>query len=179
MDKYRDDIIIYGVGDIGPDRNNPGSIFQHVSNVIQKGDISFCHLEIILSNRGVGPHAKDVAHNPNIAEAMKKAGFDVVGLAGNHNLAAGEDAIVQFEWDSTGAGGRTALIVEADVTDTALEPDELNNFAFTEFYIAATQGLCSCARWKLKVIRPKSKDLSSVLGRRAGDFLIETIHSIR
>ena len=94
MTKTNDNIIIYGVGDIGPDRPNPESIFQHVTDVIKSGDISFCHLEIILSNRGVGPHSEDVAKDPIIASALKNAGFDVVGMASNHNMGAGMDAFL-------------------------------------------------------------------------------------
>ena len=92
MNRADDDIILYAVGDIGPDRPDPGSIFQNVTGVLSQGDVTFCHLEINLSNRGVGPHGKEVARNPKIAAAMKEAGFDVVSFAGNHCLAAGIDA---------------------------------------------------------------------------------------
>jgi poly-gamma-glutamate capsule biosynthesis protein CapA/YwtB (metallophosphatase superfamily) len=85
------DITIYAVGDIGPD-TNPVSIFQNVTGVLSQGDVTFCHLENNLSNRGVGPHGQEVARNPEIAAAMKDAGFDVVSFAGNHTLAAGIDA---------------------------------------------------------------------------------------
>ena len=94
MSKANDDIVIYGVGDIGPNRPDPGSIFKHVRDVIKNGDISFCHLEVLLSNRGEGPHSKDVCFDPIIAAEMKKAGFDIVGAASNHNLAAGTDAFL-------------------------------------------------------------------------------------
>jgi hypothetical protein len=89
-----DEITIYGVGDIGPDRDNPGSIFKHNTDVIKSGDISICHLEICLSKRGVGPHANDVAKDPIIAAELKKAGFDVIGMASNHNFGAGVDAFL-------------------------------------------------------------------------------------
>ena len=92
MNRANEDIILYAVGDIGPDRANPGSIFQNVTGVLSQGDVTFCHLEVNLSNRGVGPHGKEVARNPQIAAAMKEAGFDVVSFAGNHCLAAGIDA---------------------------------------------------------------------------------------
>jgi hypothetical protein len=86
------DVTVYAVGDIGPDRDNPASIFQNVTGVLSQGDITFCHLEINLSDRGTGPHGKEVARKPEIAAAMKEAGFDVVSFAGNHCLAAGIDA---------------------------------------------------------------------------------------
>ena len=86
------DITIYAVGDIGPDRADPVSIFNNVTGVMNQGDVTFCHLEVNLSNRGIGPHGKEVAKNPETAAAMKEAGFDVVSFAGNHTLAAGIDA---------------------------------------------------------------------------------------
>ena len=92
MNRADEDIILYAVGDIGPDRADPVSIFQNVTGVLSQGDVTFCHLEVNLSNRGVGPHGKEVARNPKIAAAMKEAGFDVVSFAGNHCLAAGIDA---------------------------------------------------------------------------------------
>jgi poly-gamma-glutamate synthesis protein (capsule biosynthesis protein) len=86
------DIILYAAGDIGPDRADPGSIFRHVSGVLNRGDLAFCQLEVNLSRRGAGPMGKENARDPRIAEAIKKAGFKVVSFAGNHCLDAGKDA---------------------------------------------------------------------------------------
>ena len=80
------------MGDIGPDRNDPSSIFQHVSSVINGGDVAFCQLEINLSRRGAGPQGQEIARNPEIAAAIKETGFDVVAFAGNHTLEAGIDS---------------------------------------------------------------------------------------
>jgi hypothetical protein len=84
------DITLYAVGDIGPDRADPASIFRHVRDVIREGDFAFTQLECNLSNRGVG--LAENARNPKIAEAIKQAGFNVVSFAGNHCLEAGVDA---------------------------------------------------------------------------------------
>ncbi len=86
------DIILYAAGDIGPDRADPGSIFRHVSGVLKCGDIAFCQLEVNLSNRGTGPMGKENARDPEIAAAIKEAGFNIVSFAGNHCLDAGKDA---------------------------------------------------------------------------------------
>jgi hypothetical protein len=86
------DIIFYAVGDIGPDRPDPGSIFRHVIGVLKQGDINFCQLEVNLSHRGIGPSGKENARDPGIAAALKNAGFKVVSFAGNHCLDAGQDA---------------------------------------------------------------------------------------
>ena len=75
-----DDITILGTGDIGPDRDDPGTMFRHVTDVIKSGDISFCHLEICLSNRGVGPHANDVAKDPIIAAEIISCSSKFINL---------------------------------------------------------------------------------------------------
>ena len=53
MSKANDDIVIYGVGDIGPNRPDPGSIFKHVTNVIKNGDISLAESDFYLSGNQV------------------------------------------------------------------------------------------------------------------------------
>jgi poly-gamma-glutamate capsule biosynthesis protein CapA/YwtB (metallophosphatase superfamily) len=85
-------ILGYAVGDIGPDRADPGTIFKNVTGAFSQADLVFCQLENNLSNRGVGPNAKDVAKSPETAKAMKEAGFKVVSTAGNHCMEAGVDA---------------------------------------------------------------------------------------
>jgi poly-gamma-glutamate capsule biosynthesis protein CapA/YwtB (metallophosphatase superfamily) len=85
-------IVFYAVGDIGPEREDPGSIFQNVAGVINSGDVALCQLEVNLSHRGAGPQGKEVARNPEIAAAIKKTGFDVVSFAGNHTLEVGLDS---------------------------------------------------------------------------------------
>jgi poly-gamma-glutamate capsule biosynthesis protein CapA/YwtB (metallophosphatase superfamily) len=84
------DIILYAVGDIGPDRPDPGSIFRHVTRVLKQGNINFCQLEVNLSHRGTG--LKENARDPGIAAALKNTGFKVISFAGNHCLDAGQDA---------------------------------------------------------------------------------------
>jgi poly-gamma-glutamate capsule biosynthesis protein CapA/YwtB (metallophosphatase superfamily) len=92
VNRADEDILLYAVGDIGPDRTDPGSIFQNVTGVLRQGDVVFCQLEVNLSHRGIGTHGKEIARNPKIAAAIKQAGFDVVSFAGNHCLEAGIDA---------------------------------------------------------------------------------------
>jgi poly-gamma-glutamate capsule biosynthesis protein CapA/YwtB (metallophosphatase superfamily) len=85
-------ITMYAVGDIGPDRADPGSIFKHVTDVLSQSDIAFCQLEVNLSHRGVGPLGKENARDPKIAAAIREAGFNMVSFASNHSLDAGLDA---------------------------------------------------------------------------------------
>jgi hypothetical protein len=92
MKKNNNDLVLYGVGDIGPERTDPDSIFKNVSGIFNQGDLVFCQLEINLSRRGTGPQGQEVARDPGIAAAMKRAGFDVVSFAGNHCLEVGIDS---------------------------------------------------------------------------------------
>ena len=94
VNKSGEDMVLYAVGDIGPDRADPGSIFKHVTGVLKQGDIAFCQLEINLSHRGVGPLGKENARDPKIATAIKDAGFNVVSFASNHCLDTGLDAFL-------------------------------------------------------------------------------------
>jgi hypothetical protein len=88
--KEGEKIILYAVGDIGPDRPDPGSIFRHVTDTIRRSDVAFAQLEVNLSKRGAG--RSENARNPEIAAAIKDAGFNVVSFAGNHCLDAGVEA---------------------------------------------------------------------------------------
>lgn len=87
---------LYAVGDIAPNRENPDTIFSHVSSFIQEADIAFCQLDSVLSNRGTPlPQARLVAKtDPKVAAAMKNAGFDVVSFASNHCMDMGREAFL-------------------------------------------------------------------------------------
>jgi hypothetical protein len=87
------DITLYAVGDIGPERQDPVTIFSHVADTIRQGDINFAQLEVNLSTRGSG-RMKENARDPRIAGAMKEAGFNVISFASNHSLDAGVDAFL-------------------------------------------------------------------------------------
>jgi|GEM_PF-4140276 poly-gamma-glutamate synthesis protein (capsule biosynthesis protein) len=49
-----DELILYAVGDVGPIRDDPDSIFQYVAKEIASADVAFCQLEPVLSERGPG-----------------------------------------------------------------------------------------------------------------------------
>jgi hypothetical protein len=84
------DILLYAVGDVGPDRDDPDTIFQHAAGVLRRGDITFCQLEVNISNRGiVGNQGFSGSRDPVTAVAIKNAGFNVVSFASNHCLDAG------------------------------------------------------------------------------------------
>lgn len=88
------DIVLYAVGDVGPNRQNPQSMFRHVSGLLKQGDIRFCQLETNLSTRGAPlPQARlPMRAHPNSARALKDAGFQVISFASNHCMDFGQEA---------------------------------------------------------------------------------------
>ena len=107
------EIVMYGVGDVGPYREDLDSIFQHVSPTIKAGDISFCQLEPVLTERGSPlPQARlTCSSTPAVAGALKRAGFDVVSFATNHCMDWGREgffdtleALKTAELNCIGAG---------------------------------------------------------------------------
>ena len=88
------EIVLYAVGDVGPNRENPQSIFRHVSGVLKQGNIQLCQLETNLSIRGTPmPQARlPMRTHPNAARAIRDCGFHVVSFASNHCMDFGQEA---------------------------------------------------------------------------------------
>jgi poly-gamma-glutamate capsule biosynthesis protein CapA/YwtB (metallophosphatase superfamily) len=90
-------ISFIAVGDVGPDRENPESLFEHAASTIREADISFCQLERILSNRGdlqVQIKAHHSRVDPANVSAMTSAGFNLLSFASNHSLDWGAEAFL-------------------------------------------------------------------------------------
>jgi subtilase family serine protease/Tol biopolymer transport system component/fibronectin type 3 domain-containing protein len=66
---------------------------------------------------------------------------EIVHDAVIEHLAAGEQELVQFEWDSSGMAGKSTLVVDVDPEDHLFEASETNNMAFMDFYVADAEGL--------------------------------------
>ena len=88
------EIVFYAVGDVGPNREDPQSMFRHVSGLLKHGDIRFCQLETNLSTRGKPlPQARlPMRVHPNSARALSEAGFQVISFASNHCMDFGQEA---------------------------------------------------------------------------------------
>jgi len=127
------EIVLYAVGDVGPNRDDPQSMFRHVSGLLTQGDIRFCQLETNLSTRGTPlPQARlPMRAHPNSASALREAGFQVVSFASNHCMDFGPeaffdsiDAIKANGMESIGAGrniaeARRPVILERNATRIA------------------------------------------------------------
>lgn len=88
------EIVIYAVGDVGPNRQDPQAMFRHVAGFLKQGDIGFCQLETNLSTRGTPlPQARlPMRARPGAARALRDCGFEVVSFAGNHCMDFGREA---------------------------------------------------------------------------------------
>ncbi|MBI2957431.1 MAG: CapA family protein [Chloroflexi bacterium] len=89
-------ITLMAVGDVGPNRDDPPSIFRHCRDVLGTADIVFGQMEAPLSDRGTPMFCpswprKLPAKN---AQALTElgAGFDVMSFAGNHAMDYGWEA---------------------------------------------------------------------------------------
>lgn len=127
------DIVLYAVGDIAPDRPDASTLFEHVAPLLNQGDIAFCQLEAVLSERGTPlPQARLACRGkPEVARALKDAGFDVISFASNHCMDLGReaffdtlDALKRQQLAVVGVGAnlekaRRPAIVERDGTRVA------------------------------------------------------------
>lgn len=117
-----DQVILHAVGDVGPDRDDPGVLFEEVGDVLRSGDMAFCQLEVALTERGTRlPQARHtVRAHPATAKALRQAGFTVVSWAGNHCMDWGTEGF-QDTIDALAAEEITVPGVGADIR-AAREP---------------------------------------------------------
>jgi len=98
--------VFCAVGDVGPSRAEPATIFGSTGRVLAAADGAFCQLEINLTERGMRlPQARhtDRAH-PRAASAIRDAGFSVVSWAGNHCMDWGTEGFFDTIAALRGAG---------------------------------------------------------------------------
>ncbi|GFE87506.1 CapA family protein [Steroidobacter agaridevorans] len=90
-----DDVLIYAVGDIGPSRPDPDTLFDYVRPTLQRADVAFMQLELPISERGARlPQVRHTDRSPKAAApALRRAGFTVASMAGNHCMDWGADAM--------------------------------------------------------------------------------------
>ncbi|TYB57399.1 CapA family protein [Nonomuraea sp. PA05] len=88
-----DELTLYAVGDVGPERPDPDTLFTRTGPTLSGGDLAFCQLEMNLTDRGSRlPQVRHTARAaPATAGSLRRAGFDVVSWAGNHCMDWGAD----------------------------------------------------------------------------------------
>ena len=84
----------YAVGDVGPNRAHPHSIFRHVKPLLSSGDIVFGNLEMPISDRGTPPPqtGRPLRTVPNTVQSFVDTGFHVMSFANNHTMDFGREA---------------------------------------------------------------------------------------
>lgn len=117
---------ILSVGDLILDEPDPDSFFEPCAEVLRTGDFLIGHVEVPHTDRGV-PMSTDVPAppaDPAHLPALKRAGFNLVTLAGNHIHDSGppgiEDtaaALRAMGIAATGAGGNIAEAREPAVAE--------------------------------------------------------------
>ncbi|MFC5819511.1 CapA family protein [Nonomuraea harbinensis] len=117
-----DELTLYAVGDVGPERPDPGTLFARVGPTLRGGDLAFCQLEMNLTDRGTRlPQVRHTARAaPATAGSLREAGFDVVSWAGNHCMDWGQDGFFDTI-DALEGEHITVLGVGADLAE-AREP---------------------------------------------------------
>jgi hypothetical protein len=90
-----EDVLLYAVGDVGPSRPEPATLFDHVRPTLRQADVAFMQLELPISTRGARlPQVRHTDRSPlSSAQAFRDAGFSVVSFAGNHCMDWGADAM--------------------------------------------------------------------------------------
>lgn len=75
-------LVMYGVGDVAPYRDNPHTAFRHVAPMMRESDLAFCQLEAVLSEEGDLSSCTRMgcSSRPEVAQALKAAGFDKVRI---------------------------------------------------------------------------------------------------
>jgi poly-gamma-glutamate synthesis protein (capsule biosynthesis protein) len=88
-------LLLYAVGDVAPDRDDPRECFARVRDALRRADLGFCQLEANLTERGVRlPQARHTHRaRPSTARALADAGFGVVSFAGNHCMDWGPEGL--------------------------------------------------------------------------------------
>lgn len=84
------------VGDVGPDRDDPATIFDAVRDRIKSADLGFCQLEVNLTARGARlPQARHtIRGKAEIADALVETGLGLVSFAGNHCMDWGAEGLL-------------------------------------------------------------------------------------
>lgn len=90
-------LTLLATGDLGPNRENPDSIFDGVRDALKQGDLVFGQLEPCLAHTGSPlPQSRlPMRGDPAGAAAIAKAGFDVISFATNHCMDWGREAFFE------------------------------------------------------------------------------------
>lgn len=100
--------VFLATGDLAQDREEYDQSFVATRDVLRAADVTFGQLETSFANSGVrAPQARHaVLARPDGADALARAGFDIISMAGNHVLDWGNDAFAETRTNIERAGMR-------------------------------------------------------------------------
>ncbi|HZN24846.1 MAG TPA: CapA family protein [Burkholderiales bacterium] len=90
-------VVILGVGDVGPLHEPIAGYSELVRSVLAQGDIRFAQCERVYSERGALQFHSGGEHTrlkPHMASVFTDCGFNVVSVASNHAMDWGPDALL-------------------------------------------------------------------------------------
>jgi poly-gamma-glutamate capsule biosynthesis protein CapA/YwtB (metallophosphatase superfamily) len=89
--------VVLATGDLAPDRDHPDECFAATSGLLNGAELVFSQLETSFATHGTRlPQARHaVMAQPACADALARAGFDVISFAGNHCLDWGNEAFFE------------------------------------------------------------------------------------
>ena len=87
-------IVLLGVGDIGPIHEPMNSYSALAGPALATGDIRFGQCERVYSERGSRKDHEDGALKPHMISVFSNCGFNVVSMASNLTMDFGEDALL-------------------------------------------------------------------------------------
>jgi poly-gamma-glutamate synthesis protein (capsule biosynthesis protein) len=128
-------VVLYGVGDVGPIHEPMDKYSTLVRETLASGDIRFAQCERLYSRRGALQLHSGVSERPlepHMASVFADCGFNVVSLASNHGMDWGPDALLDtlavfrdMGIPTVGAGrdieeARTPVVIDCKGTRVAL-----------------------------------------------------------
>lgn len=115
-------LVLVATGDVGPNRENPDSIFDGVRSGLKEGDLVFGQLEPCLAHTGSPlPQCRlPMRGNPAGGAAIAKAGYQVISFATNHCMDWGREAFFET-LDVIRENGMTPIGAGKDI-DEACKP---------------------------------------------------------
>jgi poly-gamma-glutamate capsule biosynthesis protein CapA/YwtB (metallophosphatase superfamily) len=98
--------VFLATGDLAPDREHYDESYAATREVLRAADVTFGQLETSFARTGVrAPQARHaVLARPDGADALARAGFDVISMAGNHVLDWGNEAFAETKANIERAG---------------------------------------------------------------------------
>jgi poly-gamma-glutamate synthesis protein (capsule biosynthesis protein) len=156
-----------------------GPMLAGLGTVVRSADLAICHLETPLSGRGVPRSGYPrFAAPPQLADALRQAGYDACSTASNHALDHGAAGVrtTLTKLDAVGIGhaGTARNREEASTLTTYAAGDALVAHLS---YTTSFNGLVPDRPWRANRVDPTRIEAAARRARRAGaDVVVVSLH---